>query len=123
MKQELDYISIGRRIRRLRKQKDWTQEKLSEMADLTEPHVSHIETGATKLSLPALYRIAAALDTTADKLLYEDPASSYAENYADFCGAISTLCSQCSSQELNMILSLIKTVLCHFPNLRGNPKK
>ena len=50
----MDYIQIGRRIRNIRKSKNMTQEKLAEIVDISLTHMSHIETGSTKLSLPVL---------------------------------------------------------------------
>ena len=68
---EIDYQAIGMRIRRLRKEKKLTQEKLAEMSNQEPSNISHIERGATKLSLPTIVHIANALDTTVDELLYD----------------------------------------------------
>ena len=54
---DIDYAAIGRRIRSARKKAKLTQEQLAEKIDVTPQHVSAIETGKTKLSLPALIRI------------------------------------------------------------------
>lgn len=69
----MDYYAIGQRIRRIRKARGLTQEKLSEIVDVTPTHISHIETGVTKLSLPVLVAIADALDVRVDSLLYDQP--------------------------------------------------
>ena len=49
---ELDYKAIGTRIRRLRKELGLTQQTLAEYANQEPSNISHIERGATKLSLP-----------------------------------------------------------------------
>ena len=54
----MDYTAIGKRIRAKRKQKDLSQEELAEMVNISTVHMSHIETGYTKLSLPVLVDIA-----------------------------------------------------------------
>ena len=54
----LDYQSIGIRIRRLRKAKGLTQQALAELSNQEPSNISHIERGATKLSLPTLVNIA-----------------------------------------------------------------
>ena len=54
---ELDYSAIGRRIQAARKARNMTQEVLCNMTDLSPTHISQIENGRTKLSLPALVLI------------------------------------------------------------------
>jgi transcriptional regulator with XRE-family HTH domain len=49
---ELNYYEIGQRIRRYRKACGLSQEQLAEKAAISPTHMSHIETGSTKLSLP-----------------------------------------------------------------------
>lgn len=66
----MDYCKIGQQIRRIRKACGLSQEELAEKADISTTHMSHIETGSTKLSLPVLVAIAAALDTRVDDILY-----------------------------------------------------
>lgn len=69
----MDYVAIGRRIKRMRKARDLSQEKLAEFADISTVHMSHIENGITKLSLPVIVAIADALDVRVDSLLYDTP--------------------------------------------------
>lgn len=71
----MNYQAIGQRIRRMRKANELTQEKLAELADISVVHMSHIETGITKLSLPVIVKIADALDVRVDSLLYDEPRS------------------------------------------------
>lgn len=66
---ELNYTLIGIRIKRIRMSRKITQDKLSEMSDISPQHLSQIESGKTKLSLPTLVNICNALDITADRLL------------------------------------------------------
>ena len=66
---DLDYEAIGIRIRRIRKEKEMTQQKLAELSEQDSSNISHIERGATKLSLPTIVNIANALDVTVDMLL------------------------------------------------------
>ena len=48
----MDYVAVGRRIRAQRKKLSLSQEELAEMVNISTVHMSHIETGYTKLSLP-----------------------------------------------------------------------
>ena len=63
------YTSIGRRIRRVRKRRRWTQAELAERADISTSFLGHIERGSRKLSVETLNRIALALNCSADALL------------------------------------------------------
>ena len=66
---ELDYQAIGIRIRRLRKEQGLTQQRLAELSSQEPSNISHIERGATKLSLPTIVNIANSLNVTVDDLL------------------------------------------------------
>lgn len=52
---ELDYRAIGKRIKIARIKADLTQEALAEKASLSTTHMSNIETGNSKLSLPTIW--------------------------------------------------------------------
>lgn len=65
---ELDYKDIGARIKERRLRQKLNQEQLAERANLSLTHMSHIETGNTKLSLPSLHRLAWVLKTPMDTL-------------------------------------------------------
>ena len=69
----MDYYAIGQRIRRIRKARSISQERLAESANISTVHMSHIENGNTKLSLPVIVKIADALDVRVDSLLYDEP--------------------------------------------------
>ena len=49
---ELDYKEIGKRVKIARIRADLTQEALAEKAGLSITHMSNIENGHSKLSLP-----------------------------------------------------------------------
>ncbi len=70
----MDYYKIGQRVRAFRRAQDFSQEELAERAGISVTHMSHIETGNTKLSLPVFLRLAQALGVRADDLLREAPA-------------------------------------------------
>lgn len=68
---KIDYIAIGLRIRKLRKQKFWTQEKLAEKADIAPDYLCRIELGKKHPSLKSVLLIANALNITVDDLLID----------------------------------------------------
>lgn len=55
-------LSLGRNIRKLREKKTWTQEELSERADIHVSYVGQVERGLRYPSLKILFRIADALE-------------------------------------------------------------
>ena len=63
-------IQIGQNIRQIREDAGLTQEKLADMLNIGDKHVSAIERGAVGLSLPTLMRICEALSVSADRVLF-----------------------------------------------------
>jgi transcriptional regulator with XRE-family HTH domain len=57
-------VRVGRRIRVLRTEREWTQAMLADHAELTREHLSELENGHKEIGIRALERIAQALDTT-----------------------------------------------------------
>ena len=53
---------LGKRIKELRKQRNFTQERLAEMIGIEPPNLSYIETGRFYPSPDTLWKIAKALD-------------------------------------------------------------
>ena len=72
----MNYYEIGQRIRKFRRARGLSQEQLAERAGISTTHMSHIETGNTKLSLSVFADIAAALEVHSDALLYDEPRDS-----------------------------------------------
>ena len=99
----MDYYAIGQRIRKIRKAKGWSQEQLAECADISVTHMSHIETGNTKLSLEVFADIAAALEARADELLFGE-REVLREQAVD---EITALLGTCSAKEICVISDTI----------------
>ena len=78
-----------------------TQEKLAEMADISTQHLSKIETGSTKLSLPCLIALTNALQTTVDHILMD----SVKESKVNLLKEVEAVFSDCSNDEIFLMLS------------------
>ena len=65
-------MKIGEQIKRLRKERNMTQEQLAEKIGISTTHMSHIETGSTKLSLTVLVDLAVNLKVKTDCLLFNE---------------------------------------------------
>ncbi len=100
----MDYYEIGQRIRKIRKAHGMSQEVLAEKADISTVHMSHIETGNTKLSLPVLVKLAQALKVRTDDLLTDgNPAERSA-----LIDATAQILGNCSVQQLKIIENVVK---------------
>lgn len=93
---ELDYASIGNRIRQVRIAKSISQRALAERANINQANLSHIENGSAKFSLPTLISIANALSVGTDEILCDNLECSRAVLH----GKIADLVSDLSPSEL-----------------------
>lgn len=102
----MNYYEIRQRIRKFRKAYNLSQEELAEMINISKTHMSHIETGNTKLSLPVLVDIADALKIQTDELIYDTPP----ENKTKIKQEISDLLDSCSTKEAYILLDVLRSV-------------
>ncbi len=99
----MDYYAIGQRIRKARKAHNLSQEELAEKIGISVTHMSHIETGNTKLSLSVFARLAAALETRADDLLYDAPAKR-----SLLMDELALVLDGCTTQQIAVLCDLMK---------------
>ena len=101
---ELDYKAIGKRVKIARIRADLTQEELSEKAGLSTTHMSNIEAGNSKLSLPMAVALANALSVSVDALLCDNVIHSK----EIFSQEIQMLVEDCDDYEIRMLADLLK---------------
>lgn len=101
----LDYKKIGKKIRMLRWERGLSQEQLAEKVWISTTHMSHIETGSTKLSLPVLVDIAAALNASVDEILTGGNEMGPAHTNEE----LAAILSKCSPEQSRFLLSLLKS--------------
>ena len=111
----LNYYEIGQRIRFYRKEAGLTQEVLAEQIGVSTTHMSHIETGNTKLSLAVLVELSKALQVPTDRLLFEAPMSSPAVT------ELERLLATCSKPEAEKLVELARGIKNAFDTLRDAP--
>ena len=102
----MNYYEIGQRIRKYRKAYSMSQEQLSDMVAISATHMSHIETGNTKLSLAVLVKIADALSVQTDALIYDAPKV----NRTVMTDEISNILNSCDPKELKIVTDVIKSL-------------
>ena len=102
----MNYYEIGQRIRKYRKAYNFSQEQLAEKVGISTTHMSHIETGNTKLSLPVLVNIANALAVQTDELLYDVPQI----NKTVIKQELMEILDSCSQHDMYILIDVIKTL-------------
>jgi len=103
---ELNYYEIGQRIRRYRKACRLSQEQLAEQVAISPTHMSHIETGSTKLSLHVFVKIANALSVQTDSILFDNPKI----NRTGLGNELSNLLDSCSTEDMYILLDTLKAL-------------
>jgi len=99
----MDYYKIGQKIRKYRKAQRLSQEELSEKVGISVTHMSHIETGNTKLSLPVLVDLAAALEVRTDDLLFDTYPTSKTVSAYDILQVLDS----CTAQQAKILKDII----------------
>ena len=74
MKQHIDYIALGQRIREARKARGLSQEKLGELCGISTAHVGHIERGTRVPSAEVLFQLSTELHVSMDYLFFDSPS-------------------------------------------------
>lgn len=100
----MDYYRIGQQIRKYRKAHNLSQEQLAELIGISVTHMSHIETGNTKLSLQVFVDIAKTLNVQTDDLLTE-PTSASKQSINDLL----TVLDGCTPQQIRFITDIVKS--------------
>ena len=103
---EVDNESIGLRIKIARIKARMSQQVLAERTDFSVAHISNIETGNTKLSLPAIINIANTLSVSVDQLLCDNMVCSDHVLYRE---AQEFLAGCASTEERRFLLDVLKS--------------
>ena len=107
----MDYYMIGQKIR---KGCGLSQEQLAEKVGISTTHLSHIETGNTKLSLPVFVDIAEALSVQTDELLYDTPSINLSTK-----AEILNVLDSCSTQDFYILRDIINATKCSLDKYRN----
>lgn len=105
----MDYYKIGEKIRKYRKAMGLSQEQLAEQVGISTTHMSHIETGNTKLSLPVLVDIATSLEVRTDDLLFDAPSEKELS-----IKELTEILDTCTATETRIITAMAKALKISF---------
>lgn len=75
---DINNINVGMRIAETRKRRNYSREKLSELADISVQFIADVEKGRKTMTVTTLRRIAAALNVTTDYIV--NGTEPYSEN-------------------------------------------
>lgn len=108
----LNYRSIGRKIRDIRKQNQLSQAMLSELIGKSPTYISYIENGSKKMSLETFVQLANALKIPTDLLLSEQIKSPPIIASQE----ITMILSDCNVYERLIIVEMVKTLKANLQN-------
>lgn len=103
---ELDFSSIGARLKDVRISKGYTQEDVADAVEVNVSHISNIERGISKVSLTLLVRICDYLGTTVDYILQNE----YSHPNNAISSEISRVSSSLSKEKQNLLLRISKVI-------------
>ena len=102
---EIDYKALGRRVRSVRERNKMTQEAVYNKTGLSLSHISNIETGNTKVSLPTLKLLADVLGTTMDEFLADSLVHEKAVHHNDIANDL----EDCTPAEARYLAAMVKS--------------
>ena len=100
----LDYKLIGNRLRKARLDKGYTQEKLSEIMNVSVAYLSRIETGTAHINLKRLNEICNILDA-----VILNGASENSETYLN--EELSSILRDCSPEDKELIYHIANIII------------
>ena len=100
---EINYKALGKRIKLARIDRELTQERLAELVDLSPTHMSNIESGTAKVSLPAL-------SLSLDDLLSDSVTYARASLEREF----QRMLDSCDEYELRIVRDTVQALTSSF---------
>ena len=99
----IDYKDIGQRIKKIRIERGYTQEKLSEMIGVGASHMSHIEGGKTIPSMEVFINLCNVLECSSDELLCRESKTA-----KPILGHwLGSLVSDCNDEEMKILTDIL----------------
>ena len=106
----MDYKILGENIKKARKMRKLTQEKLAEYIDVTPVFISHIENASRIPSLETVYKISTTLKISVNELLQNiDDGKNSLLNYE--LEELILLLKNRNDVEIHFVCSVVKNIL------------
>ncbi len=105
----IDYKEVGKRIRTERQKQNLTQEKLAEMANISDSFMGHIERGGRTLSIETLAKLANVLNLSIEYIVCGE------FNYQPdmLPSEILDALNRMSNNQRKVFLNMMKTLAAH----------
>ena len=106
---DIDYKELGKRIRAERQKQELTQEKLAEMANISDSFMGHIERGGRTLSIETLAKLANALNLNIEYIICGEFHYQPDMLPAEILDALNRM----SGNQRKVFLNMMKTLAAH----------
>lgn len=111
-----DYIcSIAENIRKLREERDMTQEELAELAGISQSHLSKIEVGSRTIGMKTYIRLLEALGAVPILVSEAERIEKHAEVLARFI----CILKECSETELRFFMATLESMKDNVDRLKS----
>lgn len=98
-------VALGNRIKELRKKKGFSQERLSEKADISSKYLGEIERGKVNISTLVLYNLATALEVSVSDLVQSE------QEKINFEKEVEAFIKKATSEQIEKMYVFIKSIL------------
>lgn len=102
----IDYITVGKKIRSIRKRKGLSQLQLADMVKVSPPYISCVENDVKNASIETLVRIANALQVSIDELLDDNLENELIASPRAF----EVVLSDCNEYEKRVLLDMVSSM-------------
>lgn len=102
----MDLMQIGARVKLARKEKGLSQEKLSELVNVTPHYIYEIERGMKSMSVETLIGIARQLEVSTDYLLFGTHPNSSED--------INALLAEMSEERKLRVIKVLEAIMPHL---------
>ena len=115
----VDYIQLGKNIKRYRKLADMTQEQLANSTGYTDSHIGQIENAYGIPSFEAICRIAYALDVSLDQISYGVTQNTDGYFIQEMLRISKEFDDNQKNFVINMMLALAEQLKIYFDSQKG----
>lgn len=99
----INYVKVGKEIKRIRKERGWTQAYLAEMVDISDQYISAIENASKCASLQVIFNLAEVLDISLDILF-----GTRKKNQSEHLTNADRLLEDCNIYEEEFLLQMLE---------------
>jgi transcriptional regulator with XRE-family HTH domain len=107
-------MTLGEKIRNIRHNNDMSQDELAKNLRINRNYLSRIETDKSFPTSDILYRLASIFNISIDNLLEVNKIGQDINSRKEKITTINKYCNNLTSQELDFIIKIIKTMNNHI---------